>query len=51
MNWRVFFGWIFVVLGVLGLSYGDISDTATVLTLGIGVYLLVNAEKKERKKK
>jgi len=40
----------FVVLGVLGLFYGNISNTATVITVGIGVYLLVHAEKKERKK-
>lgn len=48
-KWMVFFGWFSITLGVLGLSYGDISDTATVLTIGIGVYLLVNANKTPKK--
>lgn len=45
------FGWIFVVGGVTGLYYGDASETAAVLMIGIGVYLLVNAERKNFKKK
>ncbi len=45
INEKKIFGWIFVVLGILGLTYGDISDTATVITIGIGVYLLVNSKR------
>ena len=46
MNSMRIFGWILVILGVVGVLYGD-SDTASVLTGGIGVYLLVNAEKRK----
>lgn len=47
MSWMRIFGWISVVLGISGLLYGEVSDTAAILTIWIGVYLLVNAEKKK----
>jgi len=51
MNWRAISGWIFVVGGLTALVGGDVTETASVLMIGIGVYLIVNSNKKEIKKK
>jgi len=45
MNKREFFAWILIILGVIGVAYEDISNTASVITFGIGVYLFVNSQK------
>ena len=48
-KWWNIFGGIIIALGLLGMSYGTMSDTSYLLTIGIGVYLLVNAEKIRKK--
>lgn len=49
MDWKKGFGLFFAIIGFIGVLYGEISDTSAVITMGIGFYLLVNAEKKARK--
>ncbi len=49
MDWKKGFRLFCVIIGFVCVVYGEISDTSAVITMGIGFYLLVNAEKKARK--
>lgn len=49
MDWKKGFGLFFAIIGFIGILYGEISDVASVITMGIGFYLLVNAKRIRKK--